>query len=69
MLSAIGLAHDLGNPPFGHQGETAIGRWFERRQTWIFTNHDDGARGLPIAIPDDLPAEFLSSTATRRRSG
>jgi len=26
MLSAIGLAHDLGNPPFGHQGEAAIGR-------------------------------------------
>lgn len=30
MLSAIGLAHDLGNPPFGHQGEAAIARWFPR---------------------------------------
>ncbi|WP_343345932.1 dGTP triphosphohydrolase [Sphingomicrobium sp. XHP0239] len=59
MLSAIGLAHDLGNPPFGHQGETAIGRWFELRKDWIFTNHDEGARGLPTAIPDDLHAEFL----------
>jgi dGTPase len=59
MLSAIGLAHDLGNPPFGHQGETAIGRWFEQRKEWIFTNHDEGARGLPTAIPDDLHAEFL----------
>lgn len=28
ILQAIGLAHDLGNPPFGHQGEAAIGRWF-----------------------------------------
>jgi dGTPase len=60
MLSAIGLAHDLGNPPFGHQGETAIRRWFEQRKEWIFTNHDEGARGLPTAIPDDLHAEFLS---------
>ncbi len=59
MLSAIGLAHDLGNPPFGHQGEAAIGRWFERRKEWIFTNHDKGARGLPTAIPDSLHAEFL----------
>jgi dGTPase len=59
MLSAIGLAHDLGNPPFGHQGEAAIGRWFEQRKDWIFTNHDAGARGLPTAIPDDLHAEFL----------
>ncbi|WP_370034203.1 deoxyguanosinetriphosphate triphosphohydrolase family protein [Qipengyuania mesophila] len=59
MLSAIGLAHDLGNPPFGHQGEAAIGRWFAQRKDWIFTNHDKGARGLPTAIPDDLHAEFL----------
>lgn len=29
ILAAIGLAHDLGNPPFGHQGEKAIGKWFE----------------------------------------
>jgi dGTPase len=28
MLAAIGLAHDLGNPPFGHQGEKAIAGWF-----------------------------------------
>jgi dGTPase len=29
ILSAIGLAHDLGNPPFGHEGEKAIGAWFK----------------------------------------
>ena len=29
ILAAIGLAHDLGNPPFGHQGEHAIQTWFE----------------------------------------
>lgn len=28
MLAAVGLAHDLGNPPFGHQGELAIQQWF-----------------------------------------
>ena len=28
ILATAGLAHDLGNPPFGHQGESAIGRWF-----------------------------------------
>jgi dGTPase len=28
LLAATGLAHDLGNPPFGHQGELAIQQWF-----------------------------------------
>ena len=30
LLAAVGLAHDLGNPPFGHQGEVAIRRWFQK---------------------------------------
>lgn len=58
MLSAIGLAHDLGNPPFGHQGETAIGRWFEQRR-WIFSKHDENGDGLPAAIPENLHKEFI----------
>lgn len=29
MLAAVGLAHDLGNPPFGHQGELAMQQWFD----------------------------------------
>lgn len=28
LMAAVGLAHDLGNPPFGHQGEGAIQSWF-----------------------------------------
>jgi len=33
ILAAVGLAHDLGNPPFGHQGEEAIRRWFAANPT------------------------------------
>jgi dGTPase len=33
LLAAIGLVHDLGNPPFGHQGESAIQSWFAEHQS------------------------------------
>lgn len=33
MLAAIGLAHDLGNPPFGHQGELAMQQWFREHKS------------------------------------
>ncbi|MDO5095421.1 MAG: dNTP triphosphohydrolase [Peptostreptococcaceae bacterium] len=29
VLSCAALLHDIGNPPFGHFGEFAIGNWFE----------------------------------------
>lgn len=60
MLSAIGLAHDLGNPPFGHQGETAIGNWFKVRQAWIFTRAcaEEGADTLEQCVPESLWPEF-----------
>lgn len=37
VLSCAGLIHDLGNPPFGHFGETAIREWFEDK---LFKNED-----------------------------
>ena len=30
VLQCAGLIHDIGNPPFGHFGETAIREWFEQ---------------------------------------
>ncbi|KEO50540.1 dGTP triphosphohydrolase [Thioclava pacifica] len=28
VVQAAAIAHDIGNPPFGHSGESAIGDWF-----------------------------------------
>ena len=30
ILQCAGLIHDIGNPPFGHFGETVIREWFEK---------------------------------------
>jgi dGTPase len=35
LLATIALTHDLGNPPFGHQGEVAIRSWVDGNTDWI----------------------------------
>lgn len=46
LLAAIGLAHDLGNPPFGHQGEAAIQRWMAKNSSRIFDDKSDLTKAM-----------------------
>ncbi|MDB5693566.1 MAG: Deoxyguanosinetriphosphate triphosphohydrolase-like protein [Alphaproteobacteria bacterium] len=61
ILATIGLAHDLGNPPFGHQGETAIGHWFHQHMH-VFA---DAAGDVPERLYPEFTA-FEGNAQTLR---
>lgn len=46
LLQVSGLIHDLGNPPFGHYGETVICRWFK---DWFSSNSVLSARNIVLS--------------------
>lgn len=41
LLATIALTHDLGNPPFGHQGEEAIRTWVADNEACISAQSND----------------------------
>lgn len=59
LLATLGLAHDLGNPPFGHQGEAAISRWFAIHATRVLP---DGLGLTPAMRQDFLAFEGNAQT-------
>jgi len=50
LCAAIGLVHDLGNPPFGHQGEAAIQSWFVEHESAILSGvTSEDAEGFQLS--------------------
>lgn len=57
IIETACLLHDIGNPPFGHLGEAAIRRWFQKKQKQLekeadvyeeLINFDGNAQGFRL---------------------
>ena len=84
IVAAACLAHDIGNPPFGHAGEDAIREWFRHSglldrhdftpaQKADFERYEGNAQGFRIVSRLQSPANpgglQLSSAVTAQGSG
>ncbi|NJP41357.1 deoxyguanosinetriphosphate triphosphohydrolase [Oscillospiraceae bacterium HV4-5-C5C] len=54
LLLASGLVHDIGNPPFGHYGETTIRDWFRRHLPQLRYHDHSLAEWLSPAMQADF---------------
>lgn len=64
ILQCAGLLHDIGNPPFGHFGETAIRDWFCRNLAKI-TYAAEGVekeKGIPVTeiLNEQMQQDFYN---------
>ncbi len=59
ILQCAGLLHDIGNPPFGHFGETVIRNWFAENLDRILWRSADGIeKPLSAWLTPQMRADF-----------
>lgn len=71
VVSAACLAHDMGNPPFGHSGEDAISQFFKKSSNPIFKEELSSAQWKDFTQFDGNANAFrlLSHQFNGRREG
>ena len=70
IVASAALAHDIGNPPFGHSGEEAIQDWFnnKKNETYLeglnsneindFLNFEGNAQGFRVLTKLQRPSQY-----------
>jgi len=74
ILATAGLAHDIGNPPFGHFGEKCIQEFFKKDETWLkelndkeqadLKTFDGNIQGLRLLLRLGLASDEFSYNLT-----
>lgn len=66
ILAAAGLAHDMGNPPFGHQGEFAIRNWVKLKEPELFAISERQSRKLGLQGQSRVNADLERLTQAHK---
>ncbi len=69
IVSSASLAHDLGNPPFGHSGEDAISEWVRKRTAEQLKLTEDQYFELSRCEGNALGFRILVRHQRRRKGG
>lgn len=65
ILQCAGLLHDIGNPPFGHFGETAIRDWFRKNLPYLMWKGKPLTKVLTRQMQEDF-YQFEGNTQALR---
>lgn len=66
IVSAACLAHDLGNPPFGHSGEKAIGTYFPKEKDGPYKHIFQQRNGMTSLTSKEMPTHSACSPISFR---
>lgn len=58
ILQCAGLLHDIGNPPFGHFGETVIRDWFRKNLPGLMYESEQGMKPVTELLNEQMIQDF-----------